>query len=93
MIEMRNFSRTGEIQMPGGPPISADAGSSLTNYQFLLSPQVPVQFTSGFMLTVPVMDTTRYLDYLARRLLDAGGSVTEILSSIISRRWIASTDS
>jgi D-amino-acid oxidase len=28
------------------------------------------------MLTVPVMDTTRYLDYLARRLLDTGGSVT-----------------
>ena len=76
MIEMRNFSRTGEIQMPTW---AADLGGLRLRPNELSipsSPQVPMRFLSGFSLTVPVMDTTRYLDYLARRLLDTGGSVT-----------------
>jgi D-amino-acid oxidase len=36
----------------------------------------PSQFRSGFALTVPLMDTTIYLDYLASRFLAAGGSIT-----------------
>ena len=76
MIEMRNFSRRGEIEMPAW---AADLGGRRLQPNELsipFSPQVPARFASGFVLTVPVMDTTRYLDYLAGRLLDAGGSVT-----------------
>jgi D-amino-acid oxidase len=35
------------------------------------------EFTSGFAITVPLMDTTVYLDYLANRFLKADGQITE----------------
>src|SRR5260370_34649096 len=34
-------------------------------------------FSSGFSITVPLMDTTIYLDYLAKRFQKAGGSINE----------------
>jgi D-amino-acid oxidase len=76
IIELRTFSRTGEIQMPawaaglGGRHLQPNELSAPS------SPQSRAPFTSGFALTVPVMDTTRYLDYLEQLLLEAGGSIT-----------------
>ncbi len=67
MIELRQFSRTGEIQIPqwairlGARQINRD--------------EVLPAFTSGFMMNVPLMDTTIYLDYLAKRFLAAGGKI------------------
>src|SRR5437899_251913 len=67
MIELRQFSRTGEIQIPqwairlGARQINRD--------------EVLPAFTSGFMMNVPLMDTTIYLDYLAKRFLAAGGEI------------------
>jgi len=67
MIELRQFSRTGEIQIPqwairlGAREINRD--------------EVLPAFTSGFMMNVPLMDTTIYLDYLAKRFLAAGGEI------------------
>ena len=67
IIELRQFSRTGEIQIPqwairlGARQINRD--------------EVLPAFTHGFMMNVPLMDTTIYLDYLARRFLAAGGEI------------------
>ena len=68
MIELRQFSRAGEIQIPdwaiplGASPVATGVW--------------PV-FKSGFALRVPLMDTTIYLDYLVNRFIAAGGSITE----------------
>jgi D-amino-acid oxidase len=68
MMELRTFSRTGEIEIPewalplGGRRLQANS-------------EIPAAFTSGFALNVPLMDTTIYLDYLARRFCDAGGKI------------------
>jgi D-amino-acid oxidase len=67
IIELRQFSRTGEIQIPqwairlGARQINRD--------------EVLPAFTRGFMMNVPLMDTTIYLDYLAKRFLAAGGEI------------------
>ena len=37
--------------------------------------EIPAAFASGFALNVPLMDTTIYLDYLARRFGEAGGEI------------------
>src|SRR5713226_3322653 len=59
MIELRNFTRTGEIQIPDwANPLGARR----------LHNEIPAAFTSGFAITVPLMDTTMYLDYLEQRL-------------------------
>jgi D-amino-acid oxidase len=69
MVELRQYSRTGEIQIPdwaislGAAVIPSEVEGSLELFQ------------SGFTLTVPLMDTTIYLDYLAARLLKAGGKI------------------
>ena len=66
MMELRQFSRAGEIQIPDWAiPLGASA----------LAKDLPPVFKSGFALTVPLMDTTIYLDYLANRFLAAGGSI------------------
>jgi D-amino-acid oxidase len=70
MIELHQFSRSGEIQIPdwaiplGGRPVipSEVEGSHKL-------------FKSGFSLRVPLMDTTIYLDYLAARFLKAAGEI------------------
>jgi D-amino-acid oxidase len=67
IIELRQFSRTGETQIPhwairlGARQINRD--------------EVLPAFTHGFMMNVPLMDTTIYLDYLAKRFLAAGGEI------------------
>jgi D-amino-acid oxidase len=63
IIELRQFSRTAEIQIP-------DWANSL-GASVISSPV----FQSGFLLNVPLMDTTIYLDYLANRFVKAGGSI------------------
>ena len=67
MIELRSFSRTGEIEIP---PWSISLGA-----RQLPASAVPQCFTSGFALEVPLTDTTRYLDYLAARFQRAGGEI------------------
>ena len=39
--------------------------------------QKSVEFAGGFVLNVPLMDTTIYLDYLANRFLKADGQIIE----------------
>ena len=80
MIELRQFSRTGQIQIPewaislGAHPV---ATGSPRDESVRLADLWPVsEFKSGFALTVPLMDTTSYLDYLTNRFLAAGGSIT-----------------
>jgi D-amino-acid oxidase len=70
VIVLRQFSRAGEIQIPdwaiplgAQPVIPGEAGGYLE------------LFRSGFSLRVPLMDTTIYLDYLAKRFQNAGGSI------------------
>jgi len=66
MIELRQYCRTGEIQIPDWAApfvISTEVEKSLT------------VFSSGFSLAVPLMDTTIYLDYLVSRFQKAGGSI------------------
>src|SRR5437016_2684574 len=68
MIELRQYCRTGEIQIPDWAApfvISIEVEKSLT------------VFSSGFALMVPLMDTTIYLDYLVNRFQKAGGSINE----------------
>jgi D-amino-acid oxidase len=66
MIELRQYCRTGEIQIPDWAKpfvISTEVEKSLT------------VFSSGVALRVPLMDTTIYLDYLASRFQKAGGAI------------------
>ncbi len=81
MIELRTFSRAGEIPIPNWaialgakrlPP------SVITNKLSVIPSAVEESrlFASGFTMTVPLMDTPIYLDYLAERLTSAGGSIT-----------------
>jgi D-amino-acid oxidase len=79
MIELRQFSRTGEIQIPDWAiPLGAQRLSVATAPGAVANrPQAGgYSFRSGFALTVPLMDTTIYLDYLANRFVAAGGSIT-----------------
>jgi len=41
----------------------------------LTIPGFPSTFTAGFALTVPLIDATIYLDYLAKRFRTAGGTI------------------
>jgi D-amino-acid oxidase len=66
IIELRTFLRTGEIEIPDwAPPLGAER----------IRTGIPAAFVSGFSLKVPLLDTTIYLDYLARRFRDAGGEI------------------
>jgi D-amino-acid oxidase len=75
IIELRQFSRTAEIQIPtwanslGASVISTGTASPARTEKSLTI------FSSGFALNVPLMDTTIYLDYLANRFQRAGGSI------------------
>jgi D-amino-acid oxidase len=72
MIELRTFSRASEIEIPpwayplGARPIPVAAG---------FGDEIPSTFSSGFVMTVPLIDTSIYLDYLANRFLAAGGEI------------------
>lgn len=66
IIELREFSRTGEIEIPEwAPPLGARR----------LVSEIPTKFSSGFALNVPLIDPPIYLEYLARRLGEAGGEI------------------
>lgn len=66
MLEFRRFSRTGEIEIPKWAlPLGARR----------LRSEIPSAFQSGFALDVPLMDTTIYLDYLAKRFRKARGEI------------------
>ena len=69
MIELRQFSRSGELQMPDWAiPLGASVIPSAVEGSLEF-------FESGFALTVPLMDTTIYLDYLAARFRRSGGEI------------------
>lgn len=71
MIELRQYCRAGEIQIPDWVSvISTEVEKSLN-----ISGSV---FSSGFSLNVPLMDTTIYLDYLANRFQKAGGEIFSV---------------
>src|SRR5207248_9057488 len=68
LIELRQLSRTGETHIPDwAAPFGVHA---------LVASELDACFRSGFSLRVPLMDTTVYLGYLAKRLSMAGGSMT-----------------
>src|SRR5438309_5185804 len=78
MLELRQFTRAGEIPIP-------DWAKNLGAQHIL--PVIPSEvegsrhgpkklpFATGFALTVPLIDTTIYLDYLADRFHNAGGVI------------------
>ena len=70
MIELRQYCRTGKIQIPDWA--SSYVMSSAVETSSDISESV---FSSGFTLRVPLMDTTIYLDYLANRFERAGGGI------------------
>jgi D-amino-acid oxidase len=69
MIELRQFSRAGDIQIPDWARSLGASAISTGVEKFL-----PV-FSSGYTITVPLTDTTIYLDYLALRFVKAGGRI------------------
>ena len=66
MIELRQFSRSGDIQIP--------AWSHELGAKRISSVSIP-GFVDGFTMQVPLADTTIYLDYLKDRFCDAGGEL------------------
>ena len=86
MIELRQLSRIGEIQIPDWAvplgarviPTKVENGAAGEPATWTGSEGIKSrEFTSGFAITVPLMDTTIYLDHLANRLLKADGQITE----------------
>ena len=84
MVELRQFTRAGEIAIPdwaknlGAYSISvvpSENASPARTEGSLTIPAFPTTFTSGYALTVPLIDATIYLDYLAKRLRTAGGTI------------------
>lgn len=79
MIEQRVFSRTGEIPIPNWAiPLGARRLSDVATALCAVPnpPEADGQsFTSGFAITVPLTDTTIYLDYLSNRFVKAGGKI------------------
>jgi D-amino-acid oxidase len=77
MIELRQYCRAGEIQTPDWASVISTASSvipSAVEGSLDISDSI---FKSGFSITVPLMDTTIYLDYLVNRFQKAGGSINE----------------
>lgn len=79
MIEIRQFVRTGEIAIPGW---ATELGAQLVipgeverSRGETRSAAVSSTFASGYALTVPLTDTTIYLDYLTDRFRKSGGTI------------------
>jgi len=72
MIELRQYSRAGEISIPDWAHPFVMSSEAETSLDISAS-----AFSSGFSLNVPLMDTTIYLDYLADRFQKAGGAINE----------------
>src|SRR5438132_1678246 len=88
MIEIRQFTRTGAIPIPdwaknlGAHHIPVIPNEAEGSRRETRSPAFPTKsanpartFTSGYALTVPLTDTTIYLDYLTDRFRKAGGTI------------------
>ena len=84
MVELRQFTRAGEIAIPdwaknlGAYSISvvpSENASPARTEGSLTIPGFPSTFTAGFALTVPLIDATIYLDYLAKRFRTASGTI------------------
>ena len=76
MIEVRQFLRIGEIQIPDWAiPLGARGLSIVATGLRPVPDRGGYSLKSGFSLRVPLMDTTIYLDYLAARFLKAGGEI------------------
>ena len=79
MIELRQFSRSGEIQIPDWAiPLCAQPLSSVATGLWPVRDRAQrggYNFKNGFSLRVPLTDTTIYLDYLVSRFLKAGGEI------------------
>jgi len=84
MVELRQFTRADEIAIPdwaknlGAHSISvipSENASPARTEGSLTIPGFPSTFTAGFALTVPLIDATIYLDYLANRFRTAGGTI------------------
>ena len=68
LIELRVFSRAGAITLPEwAQPFATRA---------LTAPEIPDAFASGFSIRVPLIETGKYLAYLASRLRKAGSVIT-----------------
>jgi D-amino-acid oxidase len=69
LIELRQFSRHRAMEIPSwAMPLGA---------RQLAPAFIPESFASGFTVQVPLIDTTRYLDYLAGRFRSATGEICE----------------
>ena len=79
MIELRQYSRAGEISIPDwAHPFVMSTSPSVISSEAETSLDISAcAFSSGFSLNVPLMDTTIYLDYLADRFQKAGGTINE----------------
>jgi len=87
MLELRQFTRTGEIPIPDWaknlgaraipvvPSENASPARTEGSRYETSSFDFPFTFSNGFALTVPLIDTTIYLDYLANRFRTAGGTI------------------
>lgn len=79
MIELRQFSRNKEIQIPdwaialGASVIPSGVACHAVAER---RREESSEFSGGYAITVPLMDTTIYLDYLANRFSGADGSIT-----------------
>jgi D-amino-acid oxidase len=73
-IELGQFSRSSKIQIPDWAiPLGArPSPPSVSSSKVEICPQM---FNSSFSLSVPLIDTTIYLDYLASRFWQAGGEI------------------
>ncbi len=82
MIEIRQFTRIGAIPIPGWAknlgacriPTEVGAIDPIARGHSR-DTKVPPTFASGYALTVPLTDTTIYLDYLTDRFRKAGGMI------------------
>ena len=71
ITELRVFSRLGPIVPP-------DWAQSFATRP-LTGSEIPSAFVSGFTIDVPLIETGKYLEYLAARLTNAGGSVSSVM--------------
>jgi D-amino-acid oxidase len=77
MLEIWQFTRVGQIPIPdwakklGAHPIPVTPSENASPGRI----ETKLPFSSGFGLTVPLIDTTIYLDYLANRFHNAGGII------------------
>ena len=71
ITELRVFSRLGPIVPP-------DWAQSFATRP-LAGSEIPSAFVSGFTIDVPLIETGKYLEYLAARLTNAGGAVSSVM--------------